>query len=125
MIEVIAQAKFVRVSPKKAREVLFLIKNLSLDEAMKQLTFLKKASAKPILAVLKSAVANATNNFKLKEDQLKIAHIEVTAGPVFKRWRAVSRGSAHAYKRRTAQIKVRLSTNEVLAAQPQKVAGKK
>ncbi|MBI5465597.1 hypothetical protein HY946_03220, partial [Candidatus Gottesmanbacteria bacterium] len=71
-----------------------------------QLAFLNKAGAKVLLKTLKSAIANAENNLKIKRENLKIKKIEIGEGPRLKRWRAISRGAAHQYKRRTSNIKV-------------------
>lgn len=105
-MEITAEGKYIRASPRKVRAVAEAIKNLPLDKAMTTLSFLDKQAAKPVLAVVKSALANALNNFALKEEGLKIASIEVNEGPAFKRWRPAARGVAHPYKRRTSHIKV-------------------
>lgn len=106
MTEIKAQIKYLRVSPKKLREVVDLVRGLSPTAALDQLKFLPKRAAQPLVEALKSAVANATNNLKLKIENLKIKTIEVGEGPRLKRWRVVSRGTAHQYKRRTSHIKI-------------------
>ena len=105
-MEIKAESKYARISPRKARLVAEKIKNLPLEDALENLAFLRKRTAKPILKTLKSAIANATYNFKLKNEDLKIKSIEILKGPVLKRWRPVARGRAHPYKRRTSHIKV-------------------
>lgn len=114
-MEVIAEAKFVRMSPRKVRPVAEAIKSLSPLVALEKLALMPKRAAKPIATALKSALANATNkqsfrpgglNAKLKEESLRIKSIVVGSGPALKRWRPVSRGRAHPYKRRMSHIRV-------------------
>lgn len=108
-MEIKAESKYARISPRKARLVAEKIKNLPLKDALENLAFLRKRTAKPILKTLKSAIANATYNFKFKDEDLKIKSIEILKGPVLKRWRPVARGRTHPYKRRTSHIKVVLT----------------
>lgn len=112
MTEVLATIKYLRVSPKKLREVVGVVRGLSPIAALDQLKFLPKRAAQPLAEALKSAIANATNNLKLKIENLRIKTIEIGEGPRLKRWRAVSRGAAHQYKRRTSHIKVILEEME-------------
>lgn len=105
-MQIKAEGKYIRMSPRKVRLVVASIRSLPLAKAMLALKFINKQAAKPILVTLKSAVTNAVNNFKLKEEDLKIASIEVNEGPSLKRWRAGARGVAQGYKRRTSHIKV-------------------
>lgn len=106
MTEVKAEIKYLRVSPKKLRAVADLIKDLSPKLALDQLKFLGKSGARELTKTLQSALANAENNLKITQDKLRIKTIDVNAGPVLKRFRPVSRGTAHQYKRRTSHIKV-------------------
>lgn len=88
------------------------IAGLSPSLALEQLAFLRKGAARPLAETLKSAMANAESNLKIAKENLKIKRIEVGSGPALKRFRAVSRGTAHQYKRRTAHIKVILEKIE-------------
>lgn len=106
MVEIIAQSKYLRVSPKKLEVVAPLLKGLNPKVALTNLQFLGKRAAQPLAQSIQSALANATHNLKLKEENLRIKTIEIAQGPRLKRWRPVSRGSAHEYKRRTSHIKV-------------------
>ncbi len=106
MTEVSCYSKYVRVSPKKARFVADMIRGLSLPDALAQLTFLRKEAVRPLMVSLKSAIANAENNLKLKKENLRIKTVEIGAGPALKRFRAVARGTAHPYKKRMSHIKV-------------------
>lgn len=104
-MEVKAEAKFIRMSPRKARLVADSIKQFSPAVALEQLRFINKAAASPLAKVIASALANAANK-KLKTENLKFKKIEVLEGPRMKRWRPVSRGMVHQYKKRTSHIKV-------------------
>lgn len=106
MTEIIAISKFVRVSPKKVRLLAEVVKTFPPAEALVRLGFLKKAGAKELAQTLKSALANAENNLKIAKESLKIKKIEIGGGPALKRFRAVARGVAHQYKRRTSHIKI-------------------
>lgn len=108
-MEVKAEAKYIRVSPRKMRLVADLVRNMPLEVALVELSANTKRAAEPILKLIKSAVANAENNFKLKKENLYLKSIEVNQGIGFKRWRAVSKGTAHGYKKITSHAKVVLS----------------
>jgi len=105
-MEIKAESKYIKISPRKVRLVVDAVKGLSLTSALENLTFLRKRAAKPLFKTLKSAIANAVNNFKLKEEDLKIRSIEILKGPVLKRWRPVSRGRAHSYEKKMSHIRV-------------------
>lgn len=105
-MEVSSTQKFVHMSPRKVRLVANAIRGKSPDEALTALAFMTKRAALPVTKALKSAMANATNNAKLKGDTLKIKSIQIEEGPRLKRFRPVSRGMAHGYVRRMSHIKV-------------------
>ena len=111
-MEVIAEAKFIKTSPRKVRLVVETIRKLSPNGALSHLAILPKRAAIPIAQVLKSALANAKHNLKLAEDNLRIKSIVVNEGPSLKRWRPVSRGRAHPYKRRMSHIKIVLEAKK-------------
>ncbi len=106
MVEVSATTKYLRGSPDKLREVADVVRGLTPDAALNQLKFLPKRAAGLLADTLNSALANATHNLKLGRENLKIKSIEINEGPRLKRFRAVSRGTAHQYKKRTSHIKV-------------------
>lgn len=112
MVKIDNTVKYLLISPQKIREVARVIKGLDLEAALAQLEFFPKRASRPLLTALKSAIANAANNFKLERDKLKIETIEIGEGPRLKRWRAVSRGTAHQYKKRTSHIKIILTEKE-------------
>jgi len=105
-MEVKARASFVRGSPRKLRLVADALREFSLDEALTFLENSQKRASLPLLKVVKQGVANATKNLGLERQSLKIKKIEVSEGPTYKRWRAVSRGRAHEIKKRTSHIMV-------------------
>jgi len=107
--EVRAQAKYVRMSPRKARLVAEHIRGRSVPEARAVLAFTYREAAGELEKVLQSAVSNAESNHGIAEDRLYIAHAYVDGGPVMKRWRARARGRVARIKKRTCHITVRLA----------------
>jgi large subunit ribosomal protein L22 len=107
--EVQAVAKWVRMSPRKARLVVDHIRGRSVPEARTVLAFTPRAAAREIEKVLSSAVANAEANHNLVGDELVVSAAFVDEGPVMKRWRARARGRAARIKKPTCHITVRLS----------------
>lgn len=101
-----AEAKYIRISPRKVRLVVDVIQGLTPQKAISYLKFVNKRAAAPLSKVIKSAIANAQNNFSLKSEDLKFKEIQVSEGPTLKRWQAVSRGRAHQIMKRTSHIKV-------------------
>jgi large subunit ribosomal protein L22 len=107
--EVQAVAKWVRMSPRKARLVVDHIRGRSVPEARTVLAFTPRAAAREIEKVLSSAVANAEANHNLVGDDLVVSAAFVDEGPVMKRWRARARGRAARIKKPTCHITVRLT----------------
>lgn len=105
-MEVIAQAKNIRISPRKVRLVAKTIRNNKVDQALNALSLMHKRAASPIEKVLKSAIANAINNTKLERNGLVIDRIEVTQGLALKRFHPSTRGRVHPYKKRGSHIKI-------------------
>jgi large subunit ribosomal protein L22 len=107
--EVRAEAKWVRVSPRKARLVVEHIRGRSVPEARTVLAFTSRAAAREIEKVLRSAVANAEANHGLVGDELLVSAAYVDEGPTIKRWRARARGRVARIRKRTCHITVRLA----------------
>lgn len=101
-----AEQKYIRISPQKVKLVVDAIKELSPVEALEYLPFVRKKAASEVAKVIKQAVANAENNFKVKKEDLIFQKILVKKGPSFKRWQAVSRGRAHRILKRTSHLEV-------------------
>ena len=105
-MEVTARAKFVRTSPRKARMVADLVKGKGVEEALNILAFTKKAPAKIVAKLLKSAVANADQMRNVNVDTLFIKQIAVNQGPTMKRHRPRAMGRATMIRRRMSHITV-------------------
>jgi len=110
-MQIIAQTKFLKQGPRKIRLVADLIRPMAIEEALTTLKHLRRRAAGPVLKVLKQAVANAVNNYKLSKDSLTIQLIEVNGGPVQKRFQPVSRGRAHPILKRSSHIKIILESH--------------
>ncbi len=111
-MEARAVAKYLRVSPFKARQVADLIRGKRAKEAMAILRFTNKKGAPMIAKVLKSAMANAENNFDMDVDALYVAEIYVNEGPSLKRLKPRAYGRADMMKRRTSHITVVVKEKE-------------
>jgi large subunit ribosomal protein L22 len=99
-----AQAKWVRMSPRKARLVLDHIRGRSVPEARTILAFTQRAAAIEIEKVLRSAVANAEANHGLDGDELLVQAAYADEGPTLKRWRPRARGRANRIRKRTCHV---------------------
>ena len=107
--EVRAQAKYVRISPRKARLVADHIRGRSVPEARAVLAFTSREAAGALDKVLQSAVSNAEANHGIAEERLYIKAAYVDGGPVLKRWRARARGRVARIRKRTCHITVLLA----------------
>ena len=105
-MEAKAVAKYVRIAPRKVRVVMNLVRGKSVAEAFAILKFTPKAGADVIEKVLKSAVANAENNFDMNVDKLYISSAYVDQGPTLKRIHPRSRGQAFSILKRTSHVTV-------------------
>jgi large subunit ribosomal protein L22 len=107
--EVRAEAKWVRVSARKARLVVEHIRGRTVPEARTVLAFSQRAAARDVERVLRSAVANAEANHGLVGDELVVSAAYVDEGPTIKRWRPRARGRVSRIYKRTCHITVRLA----------------
>lgn len=103
-----AVRRYLRISPKKVNLVADLVRGKTAEYALNFLQFAPKKSAKPLLEAVRSAVANAENNFKQNKKDLFIAKIIVNEGPTLKRARPVSRGRSHPILKRTTHVTIEL-----------------
>jgi large subunit ribosomal protein L22 len=115
---VTASARSLRISPRKMRLVTNLVKNLPVDVAITQLQFTDKKAAPMLVKLLKSAVANAENNFSLKADDLYVKSLTCDMGQTMKRYFPRARGSAFVIRRKLSHV------NLILEQRPNK-KGKK
>lgn len=104
--EVRATAKYVRVAPRKARAVVSLIRNKSVDQALEVLQLTDRAVAVDVAKVLRSAIANAEYNNNLRADDLVVKAAFVDEGPTLKRVRPRAKGSASRINKRMSHITV-------------------
>lgn len=106
MMEVKATARYIRMSPRKVRLVIDVIRGMGVAQARAQLHVMKKAAAEPVLKLLESAVANASHNFSLDVSQMYVKSITADGGPVLGRWRARAFGRAAPIRKRTTHISI-------------------
>lgn len=105
-LEVQAVLRWIGISPLKVRLVLDQMRGKRAEEAVQILRFMPQGAARPIAKLIRSAVANAEENFGLNREDLYITKIWADTGPTMKRWRAGARGRAKPIKRRSSHITV-------------------
>ena len=105
-METKAVAKYIRVSPQKARLVADMIRGKSASEAMEILAVVPKKAARLIKKTLESAIANAEQNANIDVDLLYVKKIFVDQGPKMKRWRARAQGRAYSITHSLSHITV-------------------
>jgi large subunit ribosomal protein L22 len=110
--KVIAKAKWVRSAPRKIMRVVDTVRGKPAAEALTMLRFMPQKGARILAKVIKSAVANAKNNFKLSEENLVISEAYVNKGIDMKRFNPVSRGRAHPILKRSSHVTVALTSRE-------------
>src|SRR5262245_16254026 len=112
-MEVRAVAKHIRRSPRKIRLVMDAVRGKSVDEAVAILRFLPHGGADEVLKVVRSAAANAENNYSMAPEDLFIKAIFADEGPTIKRFRSRSRGMAAPILKRTSHITVVVEEREL------------
>jgi len=105
-MEVTARLRFGRIAPNKARLVADLIRGKRSEEALHVLTFTKKAAAKILIKLLKSAIANANQKKTIDIDRLYVKRITVDQGPTMKRYTPRALGRATMIRKRTSHITI-------------------
>ncbi len=108
-MEARAQARYVRVTPMKARRVINLIRGMNAADAQAVLTFAPQAASEPVGKVLASAIANATNNHAMDSRGLVVSEAFVDEGPTMKRIRPRAQGRAYRVRKRSSHITVIVS----------------
>ena len=111
-MEATAKVTYVRISPRKVKIVLDLIRNKPVDVAMAILKHTPKAACEPLEKLLKSAVANAENNFNMDKNALYVSECFACPGPILKRVRPRAQGRAFRIEKRTSHITVVLREAE-------------
>jgi large subunit ribosomal protein L22 len=111
-MRVSATAKHIRTSPRKVRLVTDLIAGKPVEEAAAILRFLPNAAAQEVAKVLKSATANAENNYNLSADELRVVSAVADEGPTLKRGRPRAQGRYFAILKRTSHITIAVADRE-------------
>lgn len=129
-MEAKAVGKYLRVTPRKAKFVLDVVRGKSVDEALAMLKFIPNEAARFIEKVLESAAANAEHNYAMDREILKISGAFADGGPVMKRVHPRSMGRAYRILKRTSHITVVVAEDEklrkaVVKPKGRKVVGKK
>lgn len=101
-----AIARYVRISPRKVRQVVDLIRGKKVSDALAILQFTPKGATEPVTKVLQSAVANAEHNYEMDTDALFVKEIFVDQGPTLKRIKPRAMGRADQIRKRTSHITV-------------------
>jgi large subunit ribosomal protein L22 len=112
-MQVKATARYVRVAPNKARQVVAHIRGLGIDEARRVLQFSDKGVSEQILKTLNSAVANAEHNNDLDLEDLFVQLATVDEGPTLKRYQPRAMGRAYRIRKRTSHITITLGVKEL------------
>jgi large subunit ribosomal protein L22 len=99
-----ASARFVRITPMKARRVVDMVRGLGVDDALALLQFAPQAASETVYKVLESAVANAEGTESLDRTTLVVSKAMVDEGPTMKRWRPRAQGRASRINKRTSHI---------------------
>jgi large subunit ribosomal protein L22 len=119
-----ASARFVRITPMKARRVVDLVRGLPVDEALSLLQFAPQAASETVYKVLESAIANAETTEGLDTEDLIVAVARVDEGPTMKRWRPRAQGRATRILKRTSHITLVVQPADAVAAAKQKRTSK-
>ncbi len=111
-METKAVEKYIRMSPRKIRYVVDMIKSKPIEDAVDILSLTPREAAAVVKKAIQSAVANATENHKMKEEDLFISRILVNEGPTLKRFRPRARGRATRIRKRTSHLSVYVSNGK-------------
>ena len=107
-----AHLRYVRISPRKIQIVCDLIRGKDAGTAMAILMQTNKAASEPLMKLLKSACANAENNFGMDPAKLVVSEVFATPGPILKRMMPRARGGAAGIQKRTCHINMVLAEKE-------------
>jgi large subunit ribosomal protein L22 len=111
-MKVRAVAKEIGISPQKVRLVVDMVRGKKVDEALSILSFLPTPTAKAVAKVIRSAMANAENNFQMSPTGLRITDIFADQGHTLKRFRPQSRGRINPILKRSSNITVFVTEEE-------------
>ncbi|MCC7354776.1 MAG: 50S ribosomal protein L22 [Anaerolineae bacterium] len=105
-MEVQAVLRWIGLSPFKVRLIIGMVRGRKAEEALQMLRHMPQAAAKPVAKTIRSAMANAEENFGLNREDLYISRITADGGPMLKRFKAGARGRAKPILRRSSHITV-------------------
>jgi len=108
-MEVSAKLKHLKVSPRKTRIVVDVVRGMEVDKALDQLKFVNKKVTKPIEKLINSCISNAEHNFELDRSNLFIKKIKVDEGPTLHRWMPRAFGRATPIRKRTSHVNLVLA----------------
>ena len=111
-MEAKAYANYIRISPRKVQIVCDLIRSRDVDTAMAILMNTPKAASEPLIKLLKSACANAENNFGMDHDKLYVTEVFATSGPMLKRMRPASKGRGCRINKHTSHLTLAVAERE-------------
>ena len=112
-MEVVATAKWVRVTARKARLITHMVEGLPVAEALTLLRFTPRSAARDVAKVIKSAAANAEHNYNLDASSLRVSRVEVDGAMIIKRWRAKPRGMVGSVFKRTSHLRAFVTDDEL------------
>jgi large subunit ribosomal protein L22 len=111
-----ASARYLRVSPRKARRIIDIVRGTKVTEALDVLRFDEHAASEDVYKVVASAAANAEHNQRLDRESLWISEAFVDEGPTLKRFRPRAQGRAYRIRKRTSHVTVVVESRESAAA---------
>ena len=111
-MEARANVKYVRIAPRKVKIVCDLIRGKNVGVAAALLMQTPKAASEPVLKLLKSAAANAENNFSMDPEKLYVSEAYANPGPILKRYQPRAQGRAYRINKRTSHITVVVKERE-------------
>ena len=111
-MEAKAYLRYVRISPRKVQIVCDLIRGKDVGTAMAILMQTPKAASEPLIKLLKSAVANAENNFSMDTGKLYVSEVYATGGPILKRMIPASKGRGYRINKRTSHVTLAVAEKE-------------
>ncbi len=107
-MEVKASLKNLRMSPRKIRLVIDVVRKLPVTDALDQLKFINKLAADPVAKLINSAVANAVNTYSLEKNNLFVKEIRSDEGIMLKRWMPRAHGRATSIRKRGCHLSLTL-----------------
>lgn len=119
-MEIKAKLNHLHIAPRKVRLVANLVRGMPVEHALRELSVLLRRPSGPLLKLLRSALANAKQNFQLEEGGLYVKSLVVNPGPVSKRFRARAFGRAAPLRKRTSHVSLVLDVKEGVVVETKK-----